>query len=303
MRADDLLVLIEVARCGSFYNAGAALGWSHTTVARRITVLEREAGTPLVIRSAAGCSLTEAGEVLLEHAERIEKTLLDAKASMGSEPGSAALSGLVRIVAPDACGAHIVAPVLAQLHRENPELIVELVTATRIAAYGTGADIEVGVGYPLSAKPGTKVLCTYELGLYASHDYLRSHGRPLTIPELESHSFIYYVDALMPVEELHVVAGFLPSKTVHVGSTNVFAHVSATRAGGGIGLLPSFLARNEPELAPVLSDETTVTLQYLIRLAPARLRRPGASAVANRLQSEVDKLGHELRPHAFSSSR
>lgn len=190
---------------------------------------------------------------------------------------------------------------LARLHRENPELILELVTATRIAAYGTGADIEIGVGYPLSTKTGTELLCTYELGLYASHDYLQSRGRPQTVDALETHSFIYYVDALMPVEELHVVAGFLPSKTVHVGSTNVFAHVSATCAGGGIGLLPSYLARQHPELSPVLSEETTVTLQYLIRLAPEKLRRPAASAVANQLLSAVKVLDRDLRPNAYTS--
>lgn len=302
MRADDLLVLIEVARCGSFYAAGAALGWSHTTVARRVSALEKEVGTPLVIRSAGGCSLTDAGGALLEHAESIERTLLEAKASLGSDPSSAPLSGLVRIVAPDACSAHLVAPALARLHQQNPELILELVTATRIAAYGTGADIEIGVGYPLSTKTGTELFCTYELGLYASQDYLRAHGRPTTTAELETHSFIYYVDALMPVEELHVVAGFLPSKTVHVGSTNVFAHVSATCAGGGIGLLPSYLARQHAELKPVLPDETTVTLQYLIRLAPVRLRRPSASAVAAKLLAEVQGRETEFRPHRAAST-
>jgi DNA-binding transcriptional LysR family regulator len=44
VRPDDLLVLLEVARSGTFSAAGSALGIDHSSVSRRIGTLESELG-------------------------------------------------------------------------------------------------------------------------------------------------------------------------------------------------------------------------------------------------------------------
>ena len=52
LRADDTVVLLEVARCGTLLGAATALGIDHSTVSRRLTGLEEELGGTGVIRSA-----------------------------------------------------------------------------------------------------------------------------------------------------------------------------------------------------------------------------------------------------------
>ena len=66
-----LRVLREVAAHGSFSAAAEALAFTQPAVSRQIATLETEAGTRLVERSARGVRLTQAGELLVGHADVI----------------------------------------------------------------------------------------------------------------------------------------------------------------------------------------------------------------------------------------
>ena len=62
---DHLRYFLELARASTLAAAARRLGVEHTTVARRIQALEKQLGTPLFAREAAGHRLTEAGRHLL----------------------------------------------------------------------------------------------------------------------------------------------------------------------------------------------------------------------------------------------
>lgn len=66
-----LRVLREVAQTGSFSAAAESLAFTQPAVSRQIATLEAEAGTRLVERSARGVRLTQAGELLVGHADAI----------------------------------------------------------------------------------------------------------------------------------------------------------------------------------------------------------------------------------------
>ena len=66
-----LRVLREVAAHGSFSAAAESLAFTQPAVSRQIATLEAEAGTRLVERSARGVRLTQAGELLVGHADAI----------------------------------------------------------------------------------------------------------------------------------------------------------------------------------------------------------------------------------------
>ncbi|QNK80199.1 LysR family transcriptional regulator [Nakamurella sp. PAMC28650] len=295
--ADDLLVLLEVARSGTFAAAGAALGIEHTTVSRRITALERDLGSPVVVRTARGCALTEFGRALLDGAERIERTMV-AVGELSGAPGhpGAALTGLVRIAAPEAFGACFVAPVMARVHRRHPAVTLELVTATRPLVQGVGADLEIGVGGPASSRVEAFTLATYTLGLYASDDYLRLRGRPRERAELVGHSLVYYIDSLLRVTDLDLIGELFPGGSVQIGSTSVHSQIQVAQAGGGIGILPNFLAGRTAGLTRLLPAEVDVPLTFTAVLAPRVLRRPAAAEVLRELREEVDRRSAELRP-------
>lgn len=293
---DDLLVLLEVARCGTFAAAAAALGVEHTTVSRRINVLEKDLGSPVVVRSARGSALTDLGRALLDGAERIERTMM-AVAELSSAPArpGAALSGLVRIAAPEAFGASFVAPVMARVHTRHPAVTLELVTATRPLVQGVGADIEIGVGEPASRRVESFTLADYTLGMYASDDYVRAHGRPERISDLAGRSLIYYIDSLLRVTDLDLIDRLFPGGTVQIGSTSVHTQLQVALAGGGIGILPNFLAGRTAGLTRLLADAVDIPLTFTAVLAPRSLRRPAATAVLRELQLEVEQRRSELR--------
>ena len=64
-----LRILREVAQQGSFSAAGDALYLSQSAVSQQIATLEREVGMQLLDRTREGPKLTDAGRVLVSHAE------------------------------------------------------------------------------------------------------------------------------------------------------------------------------------------------------------------------------------------
>ncbi len=68
-----MLALVEVARAGSLTAAAANLNYTVSAVSQQIGQLEDEAGQPLVERRPRGVTLTEAGEAVVRHAERIDR--------------------------------------------------------------------------------------------------------------------------------------------------------------------------------------------------------------------------------------
>ncbi|NUP37407.1 MAG: LysR family transcriptional regulator, partial [Streptomyces sp.] len=71
-----LRVFLVVARHGSFTVAARALGWTQSAVSRQISSLEAAlGGAPLFDRLPRGVRLTEAGRLLVPHAESVAETL------------------------------------------------------------------------------------------------------------------------------------------------------------------------------------------------------------------------------------
>jgi DNA-binding transcriptional LysR family regulator len=296
-RADDLLLLLEVARAGTFSAAAERVGMDHSTVSRRIKTLEKEFGQSLVISSAHGTEITDLGQSLLEFAERIDRAVSAVTARAGQAPSEpASHSGLVRVLAPEAFGAQFVAPVLARMARDHPALHLELVTATRPVVQGVGVDIEIGVGDPATRRLHTLSLAEYSLGLYASREYLRNHGEPTEPADIQAHCLIYYIEGLLRVGDLDFIESLIPEAGIRIGSTSVHAQVAATRAGGGIGILPDFLALTHPDLVPVLVDQVRATLRFTAAIPPHIIRRPAAQEILTRLGVEVERRRSELLP-------
>src|SRR3712207_3284461 len=99
---NDLRAFLAVARTGRLTAAAQRLGADHTTVARRITALERSLKAKLFDRAPTGYSLTEHGERLMPQAEAMESLAVAAQAEVGEADLS--VSGTVRIGAPEGFG-------------------------------------------------------------------------------------------------------------------------------------------------------------------------------------------------------
>jgi DNA-binding transcriptional LysR family regulator len=283
--ADDLLVLLAVARTGRFTTAGDDLGVNHTTISRRIASLEKSLGGRVLAKAAGGWELTDLGRQALAAAERVEAAVQ----GLASDHAGDRLKGVVRLSATDGFSAYIAAPAGALIRRRHPDVSVEIVAVTRRASQQrSGLDIEIVVGKPEVHRAEAMWLADYTLGLYASRGYLAEHGEPETVHDLADHSLVYFVDSMLQVDELDLARRLTLSMRESVTATNVFVHVEATRAAAGIGLLPAFMADRHDDLVRVLPGTVEANLAYWLVTRPEGLRRPEVAAVIGALRETVD---------------
>ncbi len=286
---NDLLVLLAVSRTAKFTTAAHRLGLTHSTVSRRIAALEKSLGGRVLARSDDGWELTDLGERAVAVAEQMETAVAELE-SPGQGPET--VSGVVRMTATDGFSAYVASPAVAKLRRRHPGLSVEIVTVTRQALQQrSGLDIEVVVGEPRVHRAEAVELGDYELGLYASRDYLAANGTPASVEEVSDHRLVYFVDSMLQVDDLDAPRRLFPEMKDALTSTNVFVHVEATRAGAGIGFLPCFMADRHPDLVRLFSDSVAERLPYWMVLRPDSMRRPAIAAVVQGLKDEM--LAHQ----------
>jgi len=287
--ADDLLVLLAVARDGRYTTAATRLGLNHTTVARRIDALEQALGGRVLARGTAGWVLTPLGEQALTAAEGVEQAM------RSLSPEAPTLQGVIRLSATDGFSGFIAAPAIVAVRRQHPDVSLEIVAATRRAAqHRVGVDLEVVVGRPHVQRAEAIHLADYVLGLYASRAFLEWRGMPRSPAELTGAPLVYFIESMLQVDALDEARRSTRGMTDAVSSTNVFVHVDATRAGAGFGLLPAFLADRHDDLVRLFPDEIEERLPYWLVCRPEALRQPTAIAFIAALRARIAEVADEL---------
>jgi DNA-binding transcriptional LysR family regulator len=126
--AHRLLVFREVARQRSFSKAARALHLTQPAVSRHVAKLERETGARLLARTAGGVRPTEAGEMLLAHADTVLGGLAAAERDLDAIRGLE--RGRVRVSSFPSAAVAIVVPAVASLRRRHPRVEVTFVDAS-----------------------------------------------------------------------------------------------------------------------------------------------------------------------------
>ena len=125
-----LAALQAVAREGSFGGAAVALGYSQSAVSQQIAALERIVGERLVERPGGPrpVSLTDAGKLLLGHAEGIVARLEAAQADLAAySEGSA---GTLRVGTYQSVGARVLPSVMLEFAAAWPLVSIQLTEST-----------------------------------------------------------------------------------------------------------------------------------------------------------------------------
>ena len=246
-------IFLAVARKGQLLAAAKSLHLDHTTVSRRMTALETALGAKLIERHPQGSVLTEAGERFLASAERIETEVLKAQAALkGSD---VAVTGTVRIGAPDGFGTFILARHLPEFLDRNPGLTVQLVPLPRAFSLAKReADIAITIEPPVEGKLAVRKLTDYRLSLYASHDHLARHAPIRTIEDLKSHRIVTYVRDLLFTDALDYLGDLKIDPANRFECAGMIGQIEAVKAGAGIGVLHDYVVRDDPTLARVLPD-------------------------------------------------
>jgi DNA-binding transcriptional LysR family regulator len=113
-----LKILREVAGQGSFSAAGDALFLSQSAVSQQIATLEREVGMKLLDRTREGPKLTDAGRVLVSHAEAAIARLDEAERELAAIAGLE--GGELRLASFPSASATLLTEAVSTFHRRHP---------------------------------------------------------------------------------------------------------------------------------------------------------------------------------------
>ena len=130
-----LLTFREVARRRSFSRAGEELALTQPAVSQQVSSLERQLGVRLLDRGPGGPTPTEAGALLLAHADAIADRLAQAGAQVAEL--AAAERETLRVGAFPSALASVIPAAIARLREQLPEVQVE-------AAEGSGEELGRG---------------------------------------------------------------------------------------------------------------------------------------------------------------
>ncbi|QIG96595.1 MULTISPECIES: LysR family transcriptional regulator [unclassified Bradyrhizobium] len=246
-------IFLEVARAGQILKASRHLRLNHATVARQLTALEQSLKTQLLERHTSGCTLTAAGEALVAAAERAESEFLKVGTSIGG--AAEAITGTVRVGAPDGLGNYFLAEHLGALAAKHPGLVIQLVPLPRTFSLSRReADIVITLDRPKQGKLIVSKLTDYTLSVYAAESYLAREGAIDRQTDLAGRLFVTHVEDFVYSRALDYasVLGQLMSRRYECGS--VVAQMEAVRAGHGVGILHDYAARRYPDLRRLLPD-------------------------------------------------
>lgn len=288
---DDLRVFLAVARAESLSGAAKLLRLDPATVGRRITRLEQALDTALFVKSPQGYALTPPGRRLQERAQSVETAILGAQDDTGG--GTEALSGQIRIGAPDGCANYLLPQVCSSICADHPGLEVQIVALPRVFNLSKReADMAITVSPPTTGRLTSQKLTEYKLHLMGARDYLAKN--PVhALEDVSSHPIIGYIADLIFDAELDYLSEIGSPKPV-MASNSVSVQINWARSGAGLVIGHDFALPSAPELIRVLPELFSLTRSfYLVRHADDRKidrLRLFAGELTTRIRLEVARL-------------
>jgi DNA-binding transcriptional LysR family regulator len=241
MKLDGITSFVTVAESGSISEAARRLRLSKSVVSERLAELERSLGAGLLHRTTRKLTLTEDGIAFLERANRIVQEIEDATSDMAERRGT--ISGPLRISAPVTFGRMHLGPALYPFLAEHPDLQLTLdLDDRRVDAAADGYDAVVRNGPIADSRLMAWRLAPSRRVLAASPGYLREHGKPTSIEELEQHRGIFYTNRGVADWRFPSIGGTVIVRgKMGLGLNNGDMLRDAAIAGLGIALIPMFI--------------------------------------------------------------
>jgi DNA-binding transcriptional LysR family regulator len=240
-----LRVLREVAAKGSFSAAAESLAYTQSAVSQQIATLEKETGTTLLERNAKGVRLTDAGRVLVEHAEAILCRLAAAEDELDALAGLK--GGRVRLASFPSAGATIVPRAVAEFRQRHPAVEIQVDQAEpddglgRLRAGETDVALTIDAFAP-SKTEGIDYVHLLDDPMYIAlpENHPLASRRRLRFADLAGENWILGTTGACPDGRLLMAAaqaaGFEPRIAFH--SDDYLAVQGFIAAGVGVALIP-----------------------------------------------------------------
>lgn len=265
---DKLRIFHAVADAGSFTHAGHELGLSQSAVSRQISALEDGLNVPLFHRHARGLILTEQGEMLYRTAHEVFTKLTAAQTRLMDSREKP--SGELRITTTVGLGSIWLTPRLKEFTELYPEIQVTLLLHDHeLDLSMREADVAIRLRRPTQPDLIQRKLFTVHNHIYASPDYVKKHGIPKSIDDLDRHKIITFGHIPIHLESINWLetAGRpegSPRPTV-LQVNNAYGLRRAVQAGIGIASVADYLVAPDMGLVQIdLPHETPEWDTYFV---------------------------------------
>jgi DNA-binding transcriptional LysR family regulator len=296
-----LRLLRELAHRGTIAAVAQAMGFSPSAVSQQLSVLEREAGVPLLERTGRRVRLTPAGQNLARHAEAILERLELADAELiGARRG---LAGPLRIGTFPTAARAILPAALTTLAQRHPALepMVSEIDPAAIADALRAGELEVALIHdydfvPRRSEPGVATEPLFSESMYLASPPLSSPlpSSPVSAVGSDSSVIAGHAEAAwitaspgtacyeMTVHACQA-AGFTPRARHRIDE---FASVLAlVAAGQGVALVPQLGTIDTPP--GVVLTPVPIRRRTRIAIRSGAARHPAVAAITEALRDTV----------------
>ncbi len=257
----EIEAFVQVVKAGGFLAAQRKLGVSKSTLSRKVALLETRLGTSLLERTTRFLKLTASGEIYfngcsdaLTEIDRIEQITKETQ----SEP-----RGLIRITAPVELANDGLSEMLVEFQKQYPLIEIYIDLSDRVVDLLAE---QFDLAFRAGVLPDSSALTARKIGqedfrLYCAPFYHEQIQQKITQPQdLKKVKCVVYdmEEGLGSWELQSKTKGKSKIKiepSVRTNSLNMSKKI--VLAGGGVGLLPSFMCKQEVmtgELMPILKD-------------------------------------------------
>jgi DNA-binding transcriptional LysR family regulator len=250
---NQLKAFLETAETGSLSAAARKLGLTQPTLSRQVAAIERRMGVTLFERVGKAMALTTTGLDLLEHARAMGTS---AEALLLAATGrSQAVDGVVSVSATDVVAAHLLPPLVRQLHEKEPGIAIEVISSNALSdILRREADIAIRHVKPEQPDLIARFIREAEANFYASEDWVKVHGHPR---DAEAAAHLPFVGSDRSGQFLAYMRQHgLPLSEANFSCycDHSMAHWALVRQGMGIGAMMDEIARDTPGIVRVLDD-------------------------------------------------
>ncbi|MFE6689409.1 LysR substrate-binding domain-containing protein [Streptomyces sp. NPDC057743] len=294
----QLRTLLELTRSRTMTAAAVALGYTPGAVSQHVAALERATGTELVRRAGRRMELTDAGQTLAEHAERILGAQAEAVAALERSRGKVA--GRLRLGVFGTAAAMLLPPALRRLAAQHPAVRVVGREVDVDQAYGEvragRVDVALGLDYPDAPldRDGAVELVRlrserFSLAVPAGRAPREGERLPLTLAGAAGHDWIlppadsYYGRAIRTACRR---AGGEP-RVVHE-VTDTATSLAMVGAGLGVAPLTALMLRLRSEGIVAVPLRETVERHIVVAVGAAARGRPSVTALIAALRAEAE---------------
>ncbi len=183
----QISTFVEVTSKGSLSAAARAEGIAPAMIGRRLDALEERLGVKLLQRTTRKIALTNEGASFLEDCQRILAELEDAESAVSERSTHA--SGHLMISAPAGFGRQHVAPLMPSFLAEHRDVTITLNLNDRLVdLIGEGVDVAIRIASLSDSNLISTKLADNQRVVVASPAYIKRHGRPETLADLQKHN-------------------------------------------------------------------------------------------------------------------